>query len=100
MSKYAKIENGIITNTIICDDSNISLFSGEYIKETENTGTPHIGGTYNISLNKFINIKPYQSWILNQNGEWESPDGFTNKEGFSWNEESQEWVALVSTIEE
>jgi hypothetical protein len=101
MSKYAKINSGnIVEDVILCEDYNISLFSGTYIKETESTGSAHVGGSYIKDLGKFINVKPYDSWILNEDGVWESPDGFTDKPGFWWNEESEEWVALVTTTEE
>jgi len=100
MSRYAKIENNIVENVIICDDTSIVNFAGKYIKETDSTGTAHVGGLYNAELNKFTNIKPYDSWILNEEGIWESPDGLSEKPGFWWNEESQEWVALITTTEE
>ena len=55
MSRYAKIENNIVENIIICEDVNIGNFFGEYIKETDSTGVAHIGGSYSLDLNKFIN---------------------------------------------
>jgi len=46
MSNYAKIENGIITNVIICEDSEIMTQSGLHVKLTELTGEAIIGGSY------------------------------------------------------
>lgn len=94
MSKYAKIENNIVTNVIICDDLNINSIPGEYIKSTEENGSPIIGGTFNHNLNKFIMPKPYESWVLDENTLlWESPIG-ANPDILTkiWDEDSQSWV--------
>lgn len=99
MSKYAHIIDSVVDNIIVCEDSNISLFSGTYVKVTELTGEAKNGGSYNLEKNKFIDPRPYQSWVLSEEDIWESPDGFSAKEGFWWNETSQEWVALVTTTE-
>lgn len=99
MSNYALIIDNRIDNVIICEDSIISTISGLHIKITEETGPARIGGTYNKELNKFINPQPYPSWVLDETT-WKSPDGFSDRPGFWWNEESEEWVALVTTTEE
>lgn len=100
MSNYAHIINNVVDNIIVCEDSNISLFSGKYIKITELTGEAKNGGSYNPEKNKFIDPQPYESWTLNEEDVWQSPDGFSEKEGFWWKESSQEWVALETTTEE
>lgn len=93
MSKYAKLENNIVTNIILCEDSNISLMIGEHMKITQETGQAAIGGSFNYDLNKFIAPKPYDSWVLNSEYIWESPIGenpdvLTKK----WDESLQNWV--------
>jgi hypothetical protein len=99
MSIYAHIVNNVINHVIVCEDSVISSMPGEYIKVTEERGNPKNGSTYNVIKDKFINPSPYDSWVLNEEDVWESPDGFSEKEGFWWNEDSQEWVALITTTE-
>jgi hypothetical protein len=99
MSKYAHIVDNIVDNLIICDDSNIYSLPGFYVKATEERGMPKIGSTYDVVKDKFIEVKPYESWVLNEENIWESPDGFSSKEGFWWDEESQEWVALITATE-
>lgn len=47
MSNYAHIVNNVVDNIIVCEDSNISLFPGTYIKVTELTGEAKNGGFYN-----------------------------------------------------
>ena len=94
MSKYAKIENNIVTNVIVCDDSSISVFDGEFIKVTNLTNEPFIGGEYRREANKFIEAKPpYDSWVLNDQLKWESPKGPQPDYNYDWDEESQEWIA-------
>jgi|TARA_R110000796_G_scaffold79585_1_gene176717 hypothetical protein len=57
-----------------------------------------VGGTYDSIKDKFINPKPYPSWILNVNDDWESPIGdipSTTTDGsrdhYNWNESNQSW---------
>lgn len=95
MSIYAKIENGIVTNTIICDDSNISSLNGEYIKQTELTNVAEIGYPYNYQKGKFESPQPYPSWILKEDLTWESPLGPKPAGIVRWDEENQEWDIIV-----
>lgn len=95
MSLYAKIENGLISNVIICDDSDISTQKGLHVKVTELTGDPVLGGSYNELSDKFIAPKPFDSWIMDENLNWVSPAGASPEGMHFWNEENQEWVAVV-----
>jgi len=95
MSKYAHIIDNVIDNIIICEDSNISLFSGTYIKVTQERGEAKNGGSYNSQKDKFIDPQPYPSWILNEDDEWVSPTGQGYTDGQAWNEEDQEWITLI-----
>lgn len=99
MSNYAKIENGIVTNVIICEDSEIGTQSGHHIKVTESTKNPVIGSSYDAENNKFISPKPYDSWTLDENFDWISPVGASPAGLHNWNEEDQEWVAVVPSQE-
>jgi glutamate synthase domain-containing protein 3 len=94
MSNYASIENEIIINIIVCDDSKISELSGSHVKITDERGTAQIGGYYDSEKDKFIKVKPYPSWILNEDNEWVSPTGQGDTAGQTWNEEEQEWIVL------
>jgi hypothetical protein len=95
MSNYAKIENGIVTNVIICEDSQISSQSGHHIKETDLTKKACLGHSYDVDNNKFIAPKPFESWILNENFDWVSPIGESPAGLHEWNEETQEWVEVI-----
>jgi hypothetical protein len=98
MSKYAKINSeNIVENAIICEDSQISLFDGEWIKVTDSTNDAHVGYPYNRDSNRFIGPKPpFESWVLNSNSIWESPIGPKPTDGeYDWNEVEQDWVKCI-----
>lgn len=99
--KYAKIENDFVTNVIICDDSQINTFLGTYVKVTNETGEAIIGGTYDFINKKFIDPKPYPSWILNSDYKWESPVGQNpNPASHIWDEDSSSWITREIITEE
>jgi hypothetical protein len=95
MSNYAHIVDNEIINIVVCEDANIGLLSGNYIKITDARGTANIGGSYIQEKDKFIKAQPYQSWTLNENDEWVSPTGQGDTAGQIWNEEDQEWIILI-----
>lgn len=95
MSNYAHIINNTVDNIIVCEDSNISLLSGNYIKITDERRTAQIGGVYDLAKDKFIKVQPYPSWALDENDEWVSPTGQGDTIGQTWNEEDQEWIVLI-----
>ena len=104
INKYAHIENNLVTNIIICEDSEILSLPGKYIKETNETNKAEIGYEYVFEKNKFKAFQPYPSWILNENTMlWESPieipsdaeiSSFGTVMGYSWNEEDQVWIKI------
>jgi|TARA_X000001388_G_C2211037_1_gene115153 hypothetical protein len=59
-----------------------------------------VGGTYDPVNDAFINIKPYDSWILNQSSfDWEAPvvapsNGPVAGDswGLSWDEDNTRWI--------
>lgn len=95
MSIYAKIEDSIISNVIVCDDLDIATQKGLHVKVTELTGEAIIGGSYDEANNKLVAPKPYDSWTLNEDFIWVSPAGPSPEGMHIWNEEDQEWVAVV-----
>lgn len=93
MINYAILSGNLVTNTIVCDDENIDSISNSYVKITEDTKAASIGMIYDNENNKFISQKPYDSWILNDNFDWESPLG-PNPDILTkiWDEITQDWV--------
>lgn len=100
MSLYAKINSdNIVENVIICQDSQISTIEGFFVKVTEDTKDASVGFSWDKENNKFLKPKPFESWSLDENFEWISPAGDSFLVGHSWDEESQEWVQVISTEE-
>jgi hypothetical protein len=100
MSLYAQVDsNNFVTNIIVCEDSNISIFSGNFIKVTDSTKNASVGYSWDIENNKFLKPKPFDSWSLDENFEWVSPSGESFLLGHYWNEDSQEWVQALNTEE-
>lgn len=118
MGHLAKVEDGIVTQVIVCDDKSWAEknLGGNWVQTSYNTaGGIHydpitkspsqdqskslrknfagIGYSYNQELDAFIPPKPYPSWILNeQTGTWYAPVERPNNDYFYvWNEDEQQW---------
>ena len=66
-----------------------------------------IGYTYDSSKDKFIKVKPYSSWSLDSNDDWQAPvtypsittydsSGTEKDYGISWDEDNTRWTAYDS----
>jgi hypothetical protein len=95
MKNYAVVNNE--TNEIV----NV-IVVGEFIPEIENcklidtTGKDNaqVGGTYDEENERFIDIQPYPSWILNdETGLWEAPIPKPDVNYF-WKETDQTWEEI------
>ena len=50
------------------------------------------GATYNASKDIFIAAKPYPSWTLNNNSDWEAPvNKPDDRKMYNWNETDTQW---------
>jgi len=55
------------------------------------------GYTYNPSKDKFIADKPYPSWTLDSNDDWQAPVNKPNDgKRYSWNETDRKWEELTN----
>lgn len=110
MAHYAFLdENNVVTNVIvgrnedevvdgISDwEEHYGAIAGQVCKRTSYNGRIRkqyagIGSTYDPVADVFISAKPFPSWTLDSNHDWQPP---TQKpEGsFYWNEETLAWVA-------
>jgi hypothetical protein len=58
-----------------------------------------IGGIYDFEKKVFITLPPYDSWILNENMQWEAPIEKPTTDGaWVWNEDNQEWEDISELI--
>lgn len=113
MSHFAKIENGIVTKVIVAEQEFIDKHypNEQWIQTSYNThagknkrtGVPirknyaGIGMTYDEARDAFIPVKPYESWLLNdETCLWESPIPYPNdKKGYyEWVELEQKWKLI------
>jgi hypothetical protein len=117
MAHYAQIdENNIVTQVIVIDNKDTADANGvekEYIgaafcerlfggtwKQTSYNGNIRknyagIGYTYQADIDAFVPPKPYASWTLDANTQWQPPVAMpTDGKMYSWNEETQTWVEV------
>jgi len=97
MTLFAKIENGIVVNVIVASQEEINKnYSGVWIESKNDNSLRKqgagIGMSYDSNKDKFIAKKPYPSWRLDYNDDWQSPipkpnDGKRHK----WNENNLTW---------
>ena len=116
MAHFAQIdENNIVTQVIVIDNKDTADVNGvekEYIgaafcerlfggtwKQTSYNGNIRknyagIGYSYNADIDAFVAPKPYASWVLNANAQWEAPTPMpTDGQMYSWDEATTSWVA-------
>jgi len=120
MAHYAQIdENNIVTQVIVIDNKDTADANGvekEYIgaafcerlfggtwKQTSYNGNIRknyagIGYTYRSDIDAFVPPKPYASWTLDANAQWQAPtpmptDG-TMESPYTWDEATTSWVRV------
>jgi hypothetical protein len=113
MAHYAFIENNIVTEVIVgIDETELidgldtetwySNFRGQVCKRTSYNNKIRkqyagVGFTYDAVNNVFILPKPYPSWNLDSNFDWQAPtakpDGF-----YLWDESTLTWVEYTPTV--
>ena len=102
MSKYwAKVNNEIVVNIIVAEDSFFETFvddtPGQWL-ETKMDGSIRknyagIGFSYDATRDAFIPPKPFASWTLNETTcQWEPPVAYPDATKlYNWNETNQAW---------
>jgi hypothetical protein len=75
--------NGLFGNATWVQTSYNSNFRKQYAG---------IGFTYDETNDVFISIKPFNSWTLDSNFEWQPPTSYpTDNRTYSWNETNLSW---------
>lgn len=98
MPNFAKIISNQVEDLFVADEKGVleTMFpEALFIEETEFTGTACIGGEYRN--NKFISVKPYQSWVLDENSLiWNAPIPYpTDSLVYGWDEETISWKEVA-----
>ena len=101
MSHFAKIDkNNFVTELLVCEQDFIN--SGEvgdsfnWVQTSYNDNFRKqfagIGFKYDKTNDVFIKPKPFKSWTLDSNFNWQPPTPMpTDAKAYSWNEENQSW---------
>lgn len=115
MAHFAKIdENNIVTQVVVVDNKDTSDAEGvekEHIgaahlekilggnwKQTSYNGNMRknyagIGYTYRADIDAFVPPKPFPSWLLNADAQWEPPVAMpTDGQMYTWDEENINWI--------
>ena len=114
MAHYAQIDaNNVVTQVVVIDNKDTAdasgvekehigaafcerLFGGTW-KQTSYNGNIRknyagIGYTYRSDIDAFVAPKPYASWILNADAQWEAPVAMpTDGQMYSWDEATTSW---------
>ena len=115
MAHFAKIEDNLVTQVIVVDNTDIldgdgneseaigvqfcaDLLGGTWVQTSYN-GTfrknyAGVGDTYDSTRNAFIEPSPYPSWILNETTcRYEPPVARPEEDvSYRWDEDTTSWV--------
>jgi hypothetical protein len=74
----------------------------EYVLSPSNSTNAAKGGTYDSATQKFIQPKPFPSWALNSDKQWEAPvsePSITDTiRSALWDEDNQRWNGYSSDL--
>jgi hypothetical protein len=120
MAHFAQIdEQGTVLTVIVVNNSDIldgngqeseaigkqfctNLLGGNWVQTSYNSNIrkqyASIGGSYDAINNVFIAVKPFPSWLLDTNFEWQAPTPYPNDgKSYYWDELSLDWVEAILT---
>jgi hypothetical protein len=97
MKKFAFINGNNVLNIVVAEEKPQDSDLGIFVEYNETTNNAVIGGTYNEEKNKFIDIQPHASWVLDtETCIWEAPSAKPETGYYRWDEMSLSWVELVN----
>jgi hypothetical protein len=110
MAHYAFLENNIVTEVIVGIDENELIeglhpetwygnFRGQVCKRTSYNNNIRkqyagVGYTYDPVADIFIAPKPYPSWSLDENFDWQAPTPKPQGDKWYWDEKSLKWIEI------
>ena len=113
MAHFAKVNNGVVETVIVVsnDDCGGGVFpesesvgqafiaslglDGQWLQTSYNSNFRKqyagIDYTFDVDKDQFVTLKPFASWTLDANNDWQAPT--PKPEGdFYWNEETVSWI--------
>ena len=130
MAHFAELNNSNeVLRVVVISNDDVNANGGDYSSSAEtfvSTIVPHasggnqwkqtsyngnarkqyagIGDTFNASKNKFIKPKPFPSWSLDSNDDWQAPVPYpkiteidSNIVLIFWDEDNQKWTGKVDS---
>ena len=121
MAHFAQIENNLVTQVIVVDNSDIldeqgnesevvgtqfctDLLGGTWVQTSYNGNMrknyASIGDTYDTTRDAFISAKPHPSWVLNEDiYVYEAPVAYPtlpegSTERWQWDEDTLQWIRV------
>lgn len=91
VNKDGVVVNIVIGNAAVPDD----CVEVEYWADgSQRKNTASIGGTYDPARDAFIDVKPYASWVLNEETcRWQAPVPMPDDgKAHDWNEQTLNWT--------
>jgi len=109
VAHYAYLDHNNLVVAVIVGKDETDLIDGLDTETYYAQGTPYkvkrtsynnnirkqyagIGYTYNPIADVFVAPKPYQSWSLDENFDWQAPTSRPNKGKWYWDESSLSWI--------
>lgn len=110
MAHFAEIdETGLVLRVLVTDndfpnegyDWLVENLGGTWVQTSYNGNIRKnfagIGYTYDAERDAFIPPKPFASWTLNADCQWEAPTAYpTDGKIYSWDEESLTWIEVTN----
>lgn len=103
MPNYAIIDGEDVVNTVLCESKEVAeSVTGKTAIEITEGDHAETGGTY---INgKFIQRKPFPSWVYDGNHSWNAPVAYPEIDEtdetepvYGWNEETLSWQVITPT---
>lgn len=98
---FAKLnDSNIVMNVIMAEAEFIQTLPGRWIESDPNGVDPinpaRMGDRYDEGNNAFISPRPYPSWSLGSNFQWQPPTPIPNDGNFyKWSEQKLDWVKVM-----
>ena len=114
MAHFAQISNGIVVQVIVVNNNELlvdgvqteskgaefchNLLGGTWIQTSYNNNIRKqyagVGYAYDAVKDQFVSPKPFASWALDANNDWQAPT--PKPEGdYMWDEATLAWVEIV-----
>lgn len=104
MKEFAKInDSNIVEQVIVAEQDFINSLEGTWVETSivirkQRAG---IGMTYDKDNDIFVQPKPFDSWTLDSNHDWQPPKAMPadGPKSYYWDEETQDWINYKDTPE-